>query len=667
MYFTVKIKTMQINQILRGFTFLSVFIITFCASLMSCTAPASTQLDLASPDGKLSVNLTFDKKNGALRYSVKNGETTVLEESALGLLLNEEVIAEGLQLVGYSEPKTIWDQYEMYFGKQKSISYNANEITAMLRSSKGTSVNLVFRVSDDAVAFKYVFPNETGVYQVIQQELTSYQFPASTRMFVQPMAQAKSGWEQCNPSYEEHYSQGIPVGTPAPLGAGWIYPALFQVENNWVLITEANLGANYCGTRLIADSVSKAMKIGFPSDQETFTGGGHLPNSDVAWESPWRIITVGGLNTIVESTIGTDLAAPAIRMDESHIKPGYASWSWVILKDNSVNFETTWEFIDYAADMGWPYCLIDADWHKRIGEERIKELVAHANEKNVGLILWYNSAGDWNTTPYGPRNVMLTHESRMSEFAKLEQMGIKGLKIDFFGGDGQSMIAYYHDILKDAASFDLLINFHGATLPRGWQRTYPHLMTMESIKGMEFITFEQGNADLAPNHCAMLPFTRNAFDPMDFTPMCFSEIPGIQRKTTNAFELALPTLFISGIQHMAEIPQGMAAVPAYVKTYLSELPIQWDETRFIDGFPGKLAVLARRSGNDWYVTGINGEALEKTLTIDLSFAGNAAGYLITDGANHPEFVQTEVNLGNNKEVTVTLKPNGGLVMKLTQL
>lgn len=658
---------MQINQFFRGFIRFSLLQLLVVVIISSCSAPVSKSIKISSPDGKIVVSLSFDEKNGSAVYSVTNGEMQVLEDSPLGLILNDENLSAGLELVAFSESAVVNDQYNMYFGKKKSISYTASEQSISLKSEKGTPLKITFRVSNDGVAFKYVMSNEKGETQTIQEELTAYQFPKSTNMWVQPMAQAKTGWEQCNPSYEEHYIQGVSVGTAAPLGAGWIYPALFQVGEQWVLITEANLGANYCGSRLIADTVSKAMKIGFPSDQESFTGGGHLPTSDTAWESPWRILTIGGLNTIVESTLGTDLAAPAIRMDESHIKPGYASWSWVILKDNSVNFETTWEFIDFAADMNWPYCLIDADWHKRIGEEKIKELVAHANEKNVGLILWYNSAGDWNTTPYGPRNVMLTHESRMAEFAKLEQMGIKGLKIDFFGGDGQSMIAYYHDILKDAANFDILINFHGATLPRGWQRTYPHLMTMESIKGMEFITFEQGNADLAPNHCAMLPFTRNAFDPMDFTPMCFSDIPGIQRKTTNAFELALPTLFISGIQHMAEIPQGMAAVPDYVKTYLSELPIQWDETKFIDGFPGKLAILARRAGKDWYVTGINGEAVEKEITLDLSFANDASGYLITDGENHPEFVQTPVDLKENKQVSVTLKPNGGLVMKLSTL
>ncbi len=219
----------------------------------------------------------------------------------------------------------------------------------------------------------------------------------------------------------------------------------------------------------------------------------------------------------------------------------------------------------------------------------------YARAKDVGILLWYNSAGDWNTTPQTPRNLMLTHESRMREFERLREMGVAGLKIDFFGGDGQSLIGYYHDILEDAEPYGLLINFHGATLPRGWQRTYPHLMTMEAIKGLEYITFEQENADEEPTHAAMLPFTRNVFDPMDFTPVVLDHINNrIERRTTSAFELALSVLFTSGIQHYAEIPEGMAKAPVYVRDFLKGVPSVWDDTRFIDGYPGKFVVIARQ-------------------------------------------------------------------------
>jgi len=241
----------------------------------------------------------------------------------------------------------------------------------------------------------------------------------------------------------------------------------------------------------------------------------------------------------------------------------------------------------------------------------------------------------------------------------LREMGVKGLKIDFFGGDGRSMIAYYIDILKDAATEGLLINFHGATLPRGWQRTYPNLMTMEAIKGFEFTTFSQSDQDAVPTHAAMAPFARNLFDPMDFTPMVFGDIPNIKRVTRNGFEIAESVLFISGIQHFAEIPEGMATAPDYVKTFLQYLPRTWDDVKFIDGIPGKYLIIARKSGDVWYLAGINAEETEKSLTLDLSFIGNKKALLITDGANEREFTQSEI--GSDKATALTIKSRGGFV------
>ena len=342
------------------------------------------------------------------------------------------------------------------------------------------------------------------------------------------------------------------------------------------------------------------------------------------------------------------MADEAIDMDTAFIKSGLASWSWVLLKDDFTNFETSVKFIDYASDMNWSYCLIDADWDRKIGYERMQELVEYAKSKNVKILVWYNSAGSWNTTPYTPKDKLLTKQSRKEEFDKLNKIGVSGVKIDFFGGDGQSVIAYYHQILRDAAKHKLLVNFHGATLPRGWHRTYPNLMTVEAIKGQEFITFEQENADRQPDHSAMLPFSRNLYDPMDFTPMVLDSIPGITRRTTKGFELALPVLFLSGIQHMAETPEGLYKQPDFVIDYLKDIPTNWDETRFIDGYPGKYAVFARRKGKTWHVVGINGENASKSLDLDLSFMGNKEGVLIQSAAHN--FMMNEVNSRQLKNI-----------------
>jgi alpha-glucosidase len=316
--------------------------------------------------------------------------------------------------------------------------------------------------------------------------------------------------------------------------------------------------------------------------------------------------------------------------------------------------------------MGWAYCLIDCKWDAQIGYDRVKELADYAAGKNVGILLWYNSAGDWNTVKFTPRDKMLTHESRAAEFEKLKQMGIKGVKIDFFGGDGQSMIDYYTEILEDAAPYGLLVNFHGATLPRGLERTYPNLMTMEAIRGFEYVTFEQRNADEEPRHATMLPFTRNVFDPMDFTPVCLDRVNNrIKRKTTSAFELALSVLFTSGIQHYAEIPAGMAKMPDYVQDFMRHVPTVWDDIQFIDGYPGKFVVLARKGDSRWYVAGINGDADEKKLDLDLSSLPSIKrGQLIQDGVEGERFQQSTVELNADKKLELTIQPHGGFVFVL---
>lgn len=372
---------------------------------------------------------------------------------------------------------------------------------------------------------------------------------------------------------------------------------------------------------------------------------------------------MGDLKTIVESTLGTDLAEPAKKMETSFIKPGKASWSWILKKDDSTVYQVQKRYIDFAADMHWQYCLLDANWDTLIGYDSTRLLADYAAKKKVGLLLWYNSAGDWNTVKLHPKDKLLTHEDRMKEFSRLHDMGIKGLKIDFFAGDGQSMMKYYHDILEDAAANQLLVNFHGATLPRGLQRTYPNLMTAEAVFGYEMITFMQGAADQAPAHSVMSALVRNVFDPMDFTPMNLYKIPNIERRTTSAFELATAVVFLSGIQHYAESPDGMKHVPENVKEFLRKLPDYWDDVKFIEGYPGKIYVVARRKGNTWYVAGINGENMTKQLSLDLSFIKSKSAKLITTGKedkNEPSFSFSSVNV-SDKKLNVELKGNDGFV------
>ncbi|MVT12081.1 glycoside hydrolase family 97 protein [Chitinophaga sp. ysch24] len=619
---------------------------------------------LQSPDKSIALNV-FLSASGEIQYRIQKSGINVIQPSALGVMMKGHDFTQGMKLVMTSKPERITDSYQTKNAKKSSILYQANQLVISFANPEKEKMDIIFRLSDDGVAFRYRFPwiknNET-----IVKEQSSFTFDRKTRAWLQPMSEAKTGFEHCHPSYEEHYLQDISVGTVSPLKSGWVYPALFKTDQTWVLITEAALDGTYCGTRLINDSASSVYSIGFADPREVFTGGGYLPQSNKPWLTPWRIIAIGSLKTIAESTLGTDLAPAAVLKDTSFVKPGRASWSWINSKDDNITFEEQKKYIDYAYNMHWQYCLVDADWDTKIGYDKIAELSSYAKPKNVGLILWYNSAGDWNTIRYHPKDILLTKEGREKEFSRLQAMGIKGVKIDFFGGDGQSMIQYYIDILNDAAKYKLLVNFHGATLPRGWQRTYPHLMTAEAIYGMEMVTFDQKAADKQANHCAMLPFTRNTFDPMDFTPMNLTGLTSSNctRKTTPAFELALSVLFLSGIQHYAQSPEGMVHVPDDVKEFLRKLPDNWDNVKFLEGYPGKYAVIARRSGDRWYIAGINGENSEKKINLDISSFKKRKATLFTDGTNSELFSKTTRNTTGQNKFDLTLNANGGFVMVL---
>lgn len=646
---------------------LSSFLFMVSAAIGSAGCSQQQALkDLTSPDQQLQVNVFVTEQN-TLAYSVDRAMQPVILESDLGLQLTAADFTQGVSIESRSPITRVSDDYTMRVGKRSNIAYRANEQTFSILNAQQQKLLLTFRVSDDGVAFRYAVTDTAISNKEFVKETTGFQLVSDARAWLQPMAVAQTGWSNTNPSYEEHYQMDIPVGTPSTLGVGWAFPALFKTGDNWVLVSEAGLNRHWHASRLHHESPNGEYKLATPQAPEIFIAnsgdkGALLANNSGDLISPWRILAIGDLPRIMESTLGTDVAEPAIALQDDFIKPGHSSWSWVILKDDFTTFDVQKKFIDYAADMHWDYTLIDADWDKKIGYEKLKELVDYAAQKNIGILVWFNSSGDWNESPYSPKSELLTHEQRSAVFSRLKEIGVKGLKVDFFSGDGQSMIAYYSEIMADAASHGLSLNFHGATLPRGWQRTYPNLMTVEAIKGFEFTTFTQADQDPVAAHVAMSLFARNVFDPMDFTPMVFGDIPNINRVTENSFELAESVLMISGIQHFAEVPEGMATAPEYVKAFLQELPREWDDVKFIDGFPGKYAVIARRAGDTWYIAGINAETKSKTLNLDLGFVGDKKGVLIVSGDTERSFVQQEISATSPQQIT--LRPSAGFVMVL---
>lgn len=614
---------------------------------------------LVSPDGRIQVDVSLDAQQ-RLVYRVQQAGKPVLLPSRLGLQLADADLSNNLRLVKTSPPRRHQERYQLPAGKRQQVSYVANEQRFELENPAGQRLLLDVRVSNDGLALRYTAPGEAGEKRRFVAETTCLQFAPDARAWLQPMSVAGTGWKGVHPSYEEHYEKDIPVGTPSPSPAGWVFPALFRTGPTWVALTEAGMDGSFHASRLQADSTGGNYCLGLPMAREVFTGGHLLAEADGTLVTPWRVIALGTLATLVESTLGTDLAPPTLPAT-ARFEPGAAAWSWALLKDEATVFDVQKRFIDYAADMRWPYLLIDAEWDTRIGDAKLKELVDYARRKGVGVHVWYNSSGDWNESPQTPKSALLTPEARKREFSRLAEMGVKGVKIDFFGGDGASMQAYYLDLLRDTLAAGLMVNFHGATLPRGWARTFPNFMTAEAVKGFEFVTFGQADQDKVAGHAAMLPFTRNLFDPMDFTPMVFGDIPNIQRRTRNGFELAQAVLFLSGIQHFAEIPEGMATVPAEVKNLLRQLPRRWDETRFIAGEPGRYAVIARRAGKAWWVAGFNADDNAREVLLDAPFLRQRAGQLYTDGEGPRDFRLQP--LPPAASTRLSLQPQGGFIAR----
>ncbi|RZS65476.1 glycosyl hydrolase family 97 [Pseudobacter ginsenosidimutans] len=647
---------MQHNYLYR--TLVSIRLrLTSIVILLATIASNAQSSGISSPDNKISV--VVQTSDGKITWQVSHNNRLVIRPSLLGLATTEGP-AGPWRFDSSSAVTAVSENYELFTGKKSQISYKANRRTFYYSDASGKPLHIIYQVSNDGIGFRYFVPAHDTVR--VFDEQTTFNFDTATRAFLQPMQAAKTGFESTNPAYEENYRQNIPVTSASP--TGWAYPALFkQKEDIWILISEAGLDGKYCATRLKNEQQSPAFKIAFPDPREIMEIDGLLPRSAGSLFSPWRVITIGSLKNIMESTLGTDLSPASVLSDHRFVEPGKASWSWIMSKDDSIVYSEQKRYIDFAANMKWKYCLIDANWDKNIGYDRIRELAAYAGTKKVGLLLWYNSAGSWNTVKMTPKDKLLTPQSRREEFTLLKGMGIKGIKVDFFGGDGRSVIQYYIDILNDAAEAGLLVNFHGATLPRGWSRTYPHLLTTEAVKGFEMITFNQRDADNEANHATMLPYTRNVFDPMDFTPTNLYKIQShVQRKTTGAFELATSIIYLSGIQHIAESPDGMSQVPLFVKQCMQQLPDRWDEVRFMEGYPGKYIVIARRAGKKWYIAGINGENVPRKVQIDLSAFKSGKATCIKDGRTKLDF--TAETLSPASPATVEMQAAGGFVIAL---
>ena len=603
------------------------------STVLSALAVSMSAQQVVSPNGRLSASI----KDNGLTISYK--QQPVLDIPVVGY--------EGSQTISGLKPSgLISADYWMLSGKRLHCTNEANEY----RTSLGEGVQMVVRLYNDGLAFRYELSGLKG--GPLPKELTAYRIPEGTKRWIQQWTDAYEGFFPMTTSYKTQPVRSFSGTFKSAEGWNirWGYPSLIEpIKDVFALISEADIGRRQSASCLYNDG-----------ELYRVTPDGNSLSITDEWHSPWRVVIIGQLAEVVESTLITDVSEPCRLTDTSWIRPGVVSWVYWAYNHGSNDYNIIKKYVDLAVALHLPYVLIDAEWDTMKDGKTIEDAVNYAKSQGIRPMIWYNSCVGWIDGAPTPKYRLNKPEDREKEFAWCEKIGVAGVKIDFFSGDNQMNMDYCIDLLECAARHHLLINFHGATIPRGWQRTYPNLLSTEGVYGAEWYNNVPTFTKQAAAHNATLPFTRNVIGPMDYTPCAFSDSqhPHI---TSNAHELALTVLFESGLQHLADRPESFLAQPQEVQQFLSTLPNVWDETRLLDGYPGERVVIARRSGSNWYVAGINGRDEVQTLKFDLSFlGGNCTVTTFADPANGG----WDISTSNRLPKQMACQPRGGFILKI---
>ena len=636
-----------------------------CLTLLYLT---SVQADekIVSPNGKVILTLSMDQ--GQPSYQVAYDGQTVIVPSVLGLVTNIGDYSQGLVQKAV-ETKDVKETYSLRNIKQSHVNYEATEAVATYEQDGQTVMDIIFRVSNRDVAFRYkIYPKKEARVCVVERETSSFVLPDGTTTFLCPQSKPMGGFARTSPSYETPYTTDDAMGKNG-WGEGYTFPCLFKAPTGWVLISETGTDGGYVGCRLLNET-GGTYRIGFPQQGELNGVGSVTPAMSLPGETPWRTITVGPLANIMETTVPFDLVQPKYEASQDYIY-GKGSWSWIIGMDPSCNFDEQKRYIDFSAAMGYQSVLIDAFWDQQIGHEKMAELARYGKEKGVGIFLWYNSNGSWNDAFQTPIGKMNNSRIRREEMRWMQENGIRGIKVDFFGGDKQPMMQLYEDILADANDFGLLVIFHGCTLPRGWERMYPNYAASEAVLASENLHFGQGACDAEARNATIHAFVRNTVGSMDFGGSALNKRysadnqHGTVRKTSDVYALATAVLFQSAVQHFALAPNNLTDAPAWAIDFMKRVPTTWDEVKLIDGYPGKYVIMARRCGTKWYVVGINADEqpLKKMVTLPMFEKGTELTVYSDDAQLNGSVKSLKQN--KKQQIMMTIPCNGGIVIMAT--
>lgn len=642
------------------------FFIAMAMLLVSSVASAEDK-QIASPDGKLVV--TVSDRDGRPSYSVSYDNVLFLGPSPLGIVANIGDFSSGMSLEKNVSINEIDETYELPSIKQSKVHYVANEAVFLFTQQGKTVYDVIFRISNNDVAFKYkMYPQGETLNCVIRKEATGFAFPDGTTTFLCPQSKPMGGFARTSPSYETSYTADDVAGKNG-WGEGYTFPCLFRNgDNGWVLVSETGVNGGYCASRLLGQK-GGVYTIGFPQEGEANGNGTVSPGIALPGETPWRTITLGKtLAPIVETTVPFDVVKP-LYPAKGEYTYGRGSWSWITGMDGSTNYKEQLRYIDFSAAMGYQSVLVDALWDKQIGRDKIEELAKYGKDKGVALYLWYNSNGYWNDAPQTPRGIMDNAIARRKEMKWMQSIGIRGIKVDFFGGDKQMTMQLYEDILADANEYGLLVIFHGCTLPRGWEHMFPNYASSEAVLASENLHFSQGSCDHEAFNATLHPFIRNTVGSMDFGGSALNKYynadnapRGSRRVTSDVFALATAVLFQSPVQHFALAPNNLTDAPAWAIDFMKEVPTTWDEVRFIDGYPGKYVILARRHGDKWYIAGVNAQKETLKLKINLPMFSNGEKVRLYGDDKALQGSVKQIEIGKKQELQLAIPCNGGILI-----
>ncbi len=544
------------------------WIVVVLLALVSSTTPFAAHAQPADrwvvSGSSLAATVALDGA-GALSLGVTRSGRAVLSPAPVGLRTVAADLTRGLRFVSRTD-RVVSEQYAMTTGKRRTRSVGGNEARLAFATAAGARIDLVVRVAADGVAYRYVVPGPVTV----TGEASAFAVPTSAPAWLLP--------------YNAWYEASRVRTTAGGAAAGdYGNPSLFQVGEDYALLTESDVDGRYPGSKLRHAGGSGTYQVVLADEQVTSSG---------ELRTPWRTAIIGGLATVTGSTLVDDLAPPSKIADTSWVKPGKVAWSWLSENSSPGNFERQKAYVDFAARNGWPFVLVDEGW----SASWAPELTRYARAKGVDVLLWLH----WTALD--------TAAERDTVLPRIRDWGVKGVKLDFMESDSRERYQWYDAVLAKTAELRLMVNFHGSTIPHGLARTWPHVMTMEAVRGAE-------NQPAAANN-PVQAFTRNVVGSMDYTPV---SLDVGTKEASVAHEVALPVVYESGWTHFADKPEAYQARPQALR-FLNQVPAAWDDTRLVGGTPDTGTVMARRSGDRWFVGAISvGDA--RTVTAPLSFLG----------------------------------------------